>query len=65
MEISTRYIKISSKFETSKDLELGDEVGFSFLAGGEDIKGRAEVVKIEQRNNQDNTMDVVFVVKPL
>ena len=65
MEISTRYIKLSSKFETSKTLELGGEVEFSFWVGEEKIEGKAEVVKIEQRNNQDNTMDVVFVIKPL
>ena len=49
-------IKISGKFPIEKDLELGQEVLIS-LKGG--------VVKQEVNDNQDGTVDVTYVIKPL
>ena len=57
MEINTRYIKISSRIETDKDYELGQEIELPAIKG--------EIVKTEQKNNQDGSYDVIYIVKPL
>lgn len=57
MEISTRYIKISSRIEIKEDYEMGKEVVVPSF--------RAEVVKIEFKNNQNGTQLVVYSLKPL
>ena len=54
--INEIMIKISGKFPIEKDLELGQEVLIS-LKGG--------VVKQEVNDNQDGTVDVTYVIKPL
>ena len=57
MEISTRYIKISSRIEIDKEYEMGKEVVVPSF--------NAEVVKISYSNNQDGTQTVVYSLKPL
>lgn len=64
METNTRYISFRGKFETSKQLELGQDIDFSFWVGEEQIEGKAEVVQIQNRSNQDGTFDAVFICKP-
>lgn len=56
--INERYIRVSGRtpVKPKKDLQLCDDVVFA-------VKG--EVIKEERLNNQDGTIDIVWVVKPL
>jgi archaellum component FlaG (FlaF/FlaG flagellin family) len=55
MNINTRYIKISGKDEIEKSPEMGDDMS---------VVVEGEVVKIDYKNNQDNTVDVIYHLKP-
>jgi hypothetical protein len=57
--INERYIKFSSRIPYSKDITLGDDVtlvidGKSFIANN---------VKTEAKNNQDETVDLIYNLK--
>ena len=57
-EINNVLIRISGKIEVSeraKDWQLGDDVVLT-IAGG--------IVKREEKDNQDGTKDIVWVIKP-
>ena len=55
MDINEFLIKVSGKFPIENELKLGGEVVI-IIRGG--------VVKKEEMDKQNGTMDVVFVVKP-
>lgn len=55
MNINTRYIKVAGKDEITKVLEMGENVKVT-------IDG--EIVKIDHKNNQDNTIDIIYHLKP-
>ena len=54
--IDETYIKISGKFPVQKELEIGQEITLQ-------IKGA--VVQQITGDNQDGTVSVTYVVKPL
>lgn len=55
MNINTRYIKISGKDEIEKSPEMGEDMS---------VVVEGEVVKIDYKNNQDGTSDVIYHLKP-
>jgi hypothetical protein len=55
MDINERFVKLTGKVCVPNDYQLGDTIDLSLF--------HAEVVKIENKDNQDQTMDVVFVAK--
>lgn len=61
MEINEKFIKLSSKLPVSKAFELGDDIAML-------IDGKVyivNVVKIEQEDNQDGTMNEIYKLKYL
>ena len=59
MQINERFIKLSSKLPVTKALELGDDIAML-------IDGKVyvvNVVKIEQEDNQDGTMNEIYKLK--
>lgn len=55
MDVSTRFIKVSSKIEIPEDLQFQKEYV---------IRLTGTVVQRQQGDNQDGTVDVVFKLKP-
>jgi hypothetical protein len=55
-EIKQKYIKTTFKFEVENPIELGSDIKFEV---------DANCVKIETLDNQDGTINVVYVLKPL
>ena len=56
METNEFLIKITSKSPIERELELGQDVVVL-------LKG--SVIQRQERDRQDGTMDIVFVVKPV
>ena len=59
MIINERFIKISGRIPTKKELNLGDDV----VVGLDAEPFVANVVKIEELDNQDGSKDLVYVLK--
>ena len=57
--VNERLIKISSPIPTVKKLKLGQDVEMTIA--GQEIT--LNCVKIEQKDNQDGTVDEVYVLK--
>ena len=58
-EINERFVKISSKLPVFKDFDYGDEIEISFA----DNLVKACVVKIDGKDNQDGTIDKIYIFK--
>jgi len=54
--INENHIKISGKFPVEDMIELGEDVTFAMKAG---------CVKKEVTDNNDGSVDVVYVLKPI
>lgn len=54
MQIDTRFIKISGSYETSKEFELDQTL---------DLKVICDIVKINEKSNQDGTQDIYYNCK--
>ena len=55
-DIDQNLVRISSKIEIDKQIELGEDVEFTM---------KANCVKIEVFDNQDGTVNRLYVLKPL
>jgi hypothetical protein len=54
--IDQNLVRVSSKIEIDKQIELGEDVEFTM---------KANCVKIETFDNQDGTVNRLYVLKPL
>jgi hypothetical protein len=55
-DISSNMARISGKFEVEKPIELGEDV---------ELVIKASCCKIETFDNQDGSVDQVYILKPL
>jgi len=55
-KINEIFVKISGRIPVADKLNLGEEA---------EIKIKGEIVKEERLNNQDGTIDIVCVLKPI
>lgn len=55
-DISSNEARISGKFEINRPIELGEDI---------ELKIKVSCVKIETFDNQDGSVDQVYILKPL